>query len=345
MRPPIALSASVAIASAAIIWVAGGVASVRAADQRDEPWKRICERVKDVPLPAADQPDQAARQDLGGCSSERLFYGIGRARDPERARLCAYLERAAGDELVFGGSSILMTIYATGVGAARNPDLAIRLACDVEGAPAEVEHRVEHLEKLKSAGGKKVEFDICDDVTSGLMEGHCAAHRQRMVKARRDLRYGARLAKWTASQRSAFQKLRAAAGAYFGARSANEVDLGGTARGALQVQEEEELEASFGKLLDELERGALPAATDAELADADHELNATYQRAMTGAKPDWGTVTADGILQAERSWPKYRDAWVAFAKVKYPNADPRALKARLTRDRTDLLRAFAGGPP
>jgi hypothetical protein len=311
----------------------------------DSATKASCDRVKNVQFPAVDHPDGVVRQRLQGCGSEGLFYGIGQPRDPEKARLCAYVERGAGDEQVFGGSTILMTIYATGLGAARNLDLAIRLACEMEGAPAELEGRVAHLEKLKNAGGTKVDFDICDDVTSGFMMGHCAAHDQRMSGTRRDQGYRARFRGWTAPERAAFQKLRAAAADYFKARSSNEVDRSGTARAAQQIEEEEKLEATFAALLDELERGALAPATAADLDELDRKLNLVYQRVVKAATPQGGTITTDGIRETERRWPRYRDAWTAFAKITFPKADPRAVKARLTRERTNLLNAFDGGPP
>jgi uncharacterized protein YecT (DUF1311 family) len=324
----------------------------RAGDAPAEPWKASCARVKDVAFPAADQPDDGARKALHGCSSESLFYGIGQAADPEKARLCAYVERAAGDDLVFGGSAILMTIYATGVGGQRNPDLAIHLACGLEGAPAEMEYRVKHLETLKtkvtttakasktSKTGKPIKFDLCDDISSGFMEGHCASHDQRITQAKRDQKYAARLAKWTPPERAAFQKLRDAAGLFFVASSGNEVDMSGTARAQIQIEEEEALEKSFSGFLDRLERGAVPAATAAELAKADRQLNAVYQKVMHAGELGAGTVTADGIRQTERTWPGYRDAWAELARVKFPQTDPVAVKVWLTQARRDMLESF-----
>lgn len=303
--------------------------------------KRSCDRVKDVAFPAADQPDEAVRDQLRGCSSEDLLYGIGQPADPVKARACAYVEQAAGDNKVFGGSAILMTIYARGVGAAQNLDLAIRIACDLRGAPAEIQDRVVHLERLERATGgtkgSKVKFDLCDDVSSGSLAGHCAVHQQRMTAAKRDRQFAARLSRWTAPERAAFQQLRAAAVAFFRARSANEVDRSGKLRVAQQVQEEEREETAFGRLLDELDRGSPPKAADSDLAKADKELNATYQRVMKTASPDRGTVTNEGIRLAERTWPSYRDAWAAFVKVKYPKVDPTSIEARVTRERTREL--------
>ena len=132
--------------------------------------------------------------------------------------------------------AILMTIYATGVGAHRNPDLAIRFACTLDGAPAEMEGRIAHLQKLKASARRKLAFDLCDDITSGFMMGACAAHAQRIEEAKRTAQYRAKLAGWTAPERAAFAKLRQAARTFFQARSSNEVDLSGTAQAEFEVK-------------------------------------------------------------------------------------------------------------
>jgi hypothetical protein len=137
------------------------------------------------------------------------------------------------------------------------------------------------------------------------------------------------------------EKLRQAASAFFEARSSNEVDLSGTARAQFEAEEEEELEKSFAKFLTKLERGGVSAATDADLAKADHELNAVYRQVMkTKPQDDWGTVTTENIRNAERPWPAYRDAWADFARVKFPKSDPNGIKVWLTRDRTGILEGF-----
>ena len=65
--------------------------------------KAICRSLKGLSLPATDGPDRAAAEALKGCSSEKLYYGIGMPPDPERARQCAYLERTARDGGGFSG--------------------------------------------------------------------------------------------------------------------------------------------------------------------------------------------------------------------------------------------------
>ncbi len=151
------LGASAPLRLVALAFLAGG--GLGRAPSADEAWRADCDRVKETALPPGDQPDADTRRALAGCQSEDLYYGIGQPADPSRARLCAYLERSTGDAPVFGGSAILMTIYATGIGARRNPDLAIRFACALEGAPAEMEGRIAHLEKLRASERKKMAFD------------------------------------------------------------------------------------------------------------------------------------------------------------------------------------------
>jgi hypothetical protein len=307
----------------------------------DETWRADCDRVKEVALPAGDQPDADTKRTLAGCQSEDLYYGIGQPADPPKARLCAYLERSSGDTPLFGGSAILMMIYATGAGARRNLDLAIHFACALEGAPAEMEGRIAHLQKLKTSARKKIAFDLCDDITSGYMMGACAAHAQKIEEAKRTARYRSKLAGWTAPERAAFEKLRQAARAFFTARSSNEVDLSGTARAEFEIEEDERLEGSFAAFLDKLERGAVPPAPETELAKSDQRLNAVYQQVMKGPKnPDFGTITTPDIRKTERTWPAYRDAWTDFASVKFPRSDSRGIRTWLTRERAEMLEEF-----
>ena len=216
--------------------------------------------MKETALAAGDLPDGAAKQALAGCQSEDLYYGIGQPSDPQKARLCAYLERSAGDTPVFGGSAILMTIYATGIGARRNPDLAIRFACALEGAPAEMEGRIAHLQKLKASARKEDRVRSVRRHHQRLHDGGLRGARPEDRRGKRTARYRAKLAGWTAPERAAFAKLRQAARAFFTARSSNEVDLSGTARAEFEIEEDERLEESFAAFLDKLERGAVPPA-------------------------------------------------------------------------------------
>jgi len=310
----------------ALFW-AGPPGGEPAADPR-------CARVEHIPFPAGDRPDETERRALVGCDAEDLYYGITAPAQPVKARLCAYAQLDSGDDLVFGGKAILMMVYATGAGGKRNPDLALRLACELDGAPAELDGRVAHLEKLRRQRQGRSRFDLCDDITSGFMMGHCAGHDQRVAKAKRDRLWSARIAGWSGTDRDAWKRLRAAADAFFQARAGGEVDLSGTARAMLQIEEEERLEKGLAQLLDRLDAGKLPPA---DYQAADKALNAAYRDVMKAAPDSMGTVTTDDVKKAERAWISYRDEWVRFAQARYPAVRPEAIRTWLTRQRTDQL--------
>jgi uncharacterized protein YecT (DUF1311 family) len=317
-----------------------GLTLLAALSDRAPEVEAACRRVEAVSVPPNHRPDARTAATLAGCQSEALYYGIGKPPDPERARQCAYLELDAGDQLVFGGSAMLMTIYANGVGAPRNLELAMKFACKVEGAPAEESGRLEHLAKLQRERWTGTNFHLCDDITSGFMGGHCAAHDQRKKQRARQGKQLALLAGFGPADRATYDKLRAAADKYFEARTQNEVDLSGTARAALQIEEQAALEKSFLAALEQLEKKkALPAKTG-PLAEVDARLNVEYRRVMAVKEPVWGTVEKAGITKTQRSWLKYRDAFVAFARQRYASLPSDQIQAWLTDVRTAMLKEF-----
>lgn len=333
--------------------------------QRPEfaPSRAICRALADRSLPEVDRPAADARPALAGCDAGALYYGIGQPRQPQRARLCAVLAAdTAGDDAdsrPFNGLSMLMTIYANGVGARRDLDLATALACRIPGAPAEVSSRVEHLHRLAAEHWQGHDFDYCDDITSGLAAGHCAARDAAIDTTRRETRLDALAAGWPAPLRQAYSRLRDAETAYAEASADNEVDLSGTARAAFAIQHTQAIDDAFERLLKGLENGGLPESAEG-YATANARLNAVYRRIMAiDTPPDergpyasadslpWTTVTHAGIRQTQRAWLRYREAWVDFAAVRYPDLPADVLRSVLTRERIEALATFlpAGASP
>jgi uncharacterized protein YecT (DUF1311 family) len=306
-----------------------------------------CAALAKLAIPAADMPDAAARARLSGCESESLYYADGSKPDYVQARLCAYVERDAGDEVMFGGSAVLMMIYANGDGVARNLELAKKFACAVEGAPAELDGRLEHLDAMAGSSDKSERFDLCDDVTSGYMMGFCASRGADAAKVDRNRRVTVLTASWSAAERAAFAKVRAAADAYFDACVDGEVDMSGTARGAMAVGARETLEDALVGALDAFGKGQLPQGGAAEFAAADKQLNANYTAAMNyykaqAAEGMASSVKPEGIRGAERAWIRYRDAWVAFGAQKYPAVGADAWRTYFTRERAQALKDLVG---
>jgi Lysozyme inhibitor LprI len=303
-----------------------------------------CESVKNLALPPADAPSAVDRAALKGCDSEALYFGIGVTKDPARARQCAYLEREDPDKSwpnLYSGNGMLMMIYANGIGAPRNLDLALKFACEINGAPAEEEGWVAHLKKLKEENWKGQDFSPCEDITSGAAQGFCAAHEGRLAEVGRKAKLAKLIASWSKGDRKAFATLEKAKNDYVTAEADNEVDMSGTARGAFYIEAERAEEDRFLALLQELIKGDAPSSPKLGFSETDAKLNTLYQKIQnTQDASEWGTVTKDGIKTTQRVWLRYRDAWVDFAKIKFPSLAPDRLKTILTEDRIKLLKNF-----
>ncbi len=312
-----------------------------ALDEAQTEWQKTCDRVANVPFPPGDRPTPADRKALQNCGSYGLYYGFDQPPDPRRARLCAYDEMDRDqDDGPFNGKAMLMTIYANGVGARRNLDLAIRLACETGGAPAEIEGRVDHLTKLRAENWQGNDFSLCDDITSGYMAGFCADHANRFASRTRMERLERLQSRWSGADRREFALLRKTSLQYFEIHSGNEVDQSGTARAALSIEDAAAREDDFMETLEKLEKGTFPAYSGQQFRDADAKLNAFYQRVQKKSDPEWGTITKEGIRETQRMWIRYRDAWVRFCGRKYPRYSPDSIRTELTLKRINELEAF-----
>jgi len=297
-----------------------GVAHADVAD--DEP---RCADLLKIAIPAADKTASTDTK----CVAEDLYYGPagnGVGADPVAARACAWRERDAKTDEAFGGPAILMMLYANGAGVKKNIPLAKRFACEAGGAPAEVSGRLDHLDGLTQAAAGATPFDICDDITSGYMSGFCAAREGRIQSNQRASTLASIMKSWTPEQRTAFAALRKATDTYFEISTAEEVDQSGTARGAMAEGARQALEDRFLAILAHCEKGELPTGTAAD-----------YKKADAG-DTSHGTVKAEGVRRAEVAWIKFRDAWVEFGKVKYPDVSADAWRTDLTRERTEDLK-------
>ena len=307
----------------------------------------VCAAAQQVPVPAADTGTAPA-----GCDAQRLYAGAdGTGGDVVAARHCAYRERAEDLHRTFGGSGLLMMLYANGDGVARDPALARRFACEYGGAPAELRGRLARIQAIAD-GNTEGWLDICDDVTSSAMAGFCTGRNAGFARVVRDRQWQTLQSDWTPVQRNAWQTLRIAADGYFGRVGSEEIDLSGTSRGAFAIEARETLEMELLDTVQRFERGERPTQTAASLAPLDRALNTTYRevRAELQDRPLlqgydlFGTVNADGVRDTQRAWLRYRDAWVAFAATRWPDTAGDAWRAWLTDTRTAALRAIRGGP-
>jgi hypothetical protein len=307
-------------------------------DPQFAPSKEICRRLGAPRPPARDLPTAAQAKALKGCDSEKLYYGHGGKPDYVRARQCAMIEAQGSDDLAFGGSTILMQVYANGLGVARNPDLATAYGCRVWGAPMELRGRIAHLQQLKTK--PETDFDVCDDITSGMMMGQCAGRASRGAAVERDARLKAMVARLPAPAARLYPEMRRAFDAFLDAHGTGEVDLSGTARGAFVAEEQDKVLDQLALDLGRLADGRWPPATAAEARAADAQLNASYRKALTwAAGKTYTTIKPEDIRNAQRAWLAYRDAFARFAAAS-GKAGGDAVLARLTRLRTAQLDAL-----
>jgi uncharacterized protein YecT (DUF1311 family) len=313
-------------------------------EQSDTPLPADCGALKKLSLPLEDAPPASMASSLKGCSSEDFYFGIGVPKDPIRARQCAYVERQNPDNgwpNLFTGTGMLMTIYANGIGAPRNFDIAMKFACELGGAPAEEEGWLAHLQKLKGEDWQGEDFSPCDDITSGAAMGFCEAHEAKLADAARKTKLAEITAHWPSAERKAFSALEKAKNTYANAVADNEVDMSGTARGALSIAAREAEDEQFLVTLEKVISGNLSSVSQADLGETDNKLNALYGKIQKKRDTsDWGTVTKEGIKKTERAWLIYRDAFVDFAKRNFPSVAPESLKRVLTEDRIKALENF-----
>jgi uncharacterized protein YecT (DUF1311 family) len=338
------------IAPAALLLLLAVASPVAAQlDIADEATKARCSQALKEPLPA-EAAAAPAPQQFPECNSYKLYEGIGTAVDFTAARRCAWSERQATlagleprytNASVFGGSAMLTVLYANGEGVAKNIPLAMRFACEAEGAPAEIGGRLQDLQsRIDSPKASHGKFDFCDATTSGFMMGFCSGRNEEIHAHERDDRL-ARLAKaWPPQQQQLFAQLIKLEAEYAEAHGRGETDLSGTARAMEEIDAESSLKDDFVEAITAFEAGKLPHASAEEATKADTALNQAYQEGLKtaeGHKAEYGAVQPEGIHKAERAWIKYRDAWLAFAALRYPTATRETWIELLTEDRTLIL--------
>jgi len=299
--------------------------------------KQICASVKDLKLPAADKPAPAAEKALASCVSLDAYFGLGQPADPVKARKCAYAEIDRGAKApLLGGKAILMMVYANGNGAARNYDAAIKLACELGGAPGDDAGRVYQLDRLKKQNWTGNNFSVCDHSSGREMYEQCAILTERFDKIERDQKFNALIAAWKPAEKRAFHTLMEEANKFYEVQAKNGVNLEGT----FEVQEEIFFKNNLLSALEAFERGELPKYSAEEFQKSEAEEQAAYLRTQNGPDTKWGTITRESVRKSQDAWLRYRNAWTAFGRQKYPSVSEQSWKAWLDQDRIVMLNRF-----
>lgn len=292
-----------------------------------------CAKYVSLGYPDSDKPTSARKSELGDCDAERLYYGLGQPADPVAARHCALglsddLEQEAG---------VLMMVYANGEGVPRNYALAKKAACAAKGAPLELAGRLAHLTDMEAGKrGSNPRIDICDDITSGFMQGICADIQSELARQARVKKLEVLTTGWNKAERRALATFQRKADQFFVDVSRLEVDQSGSARGAQALQAEFALQESLLESLLAFEQGHLPQYSTHEYALLDKELNHRYRLLRHKVEPS-GTIRSEDVREAQHLWLAYREAFVAFGAQKYPKVPAHAWRAFATEERIRML--------
>lgn len=332
------LVAVVALAAPALAWAGNWADETRFPELQAS--KDICRKFIAVTPPAADRPDAKTVAALGQCDSDELYYGRDGSADPEAARACAFGGHDIND---LGGDTMLMMIYANGVGAKRRLDVAIALACTVTTvAPVEIDWRVKHLYELMQRNWGGHDFDVCGYVTSGVMQNFCAMRDARTNDAENDAQADKVAGHWkTGPAADRLGKLRQMADAFIQSHVDNEISMLGTGSPAIVIDEQTRLNKQLDDDLAGFAAGKPPCAGAERAVGADAKLNAAYRKIQQAAEQEFyeasGHLTQAGIKDTQRAWLKFRDAWVAFVAAAYPGVSKDAVINWLTLRRIDQL--------
>jgi uncharacterized protein YecT (DUF1311 family) len=285
-------------------------------------------------IPLSDQPTsqemKTFKNSKANCSSFQT--GISTKQDWSNYRKCVLSQSEIN-------TNDLAEIYANGWGVKRNPKLALSLVCHGGSVPAEVVGMVEALYSTQDKERLEEEFYFCNYVTSSMNGGICAANEEATREEERELEFSALKSQWTESQKNQLNTLQKAADNFFSEHAASEQDLSGTARVQIVISKESSLKDAFITNIKKFEMGQLPNHSD--FAKSDKDLNTLYYQIMKKPKPqEYGTVRKEGIKATQRKWIRYRDAWVKFVEVKYPDHSSETWKAWLTKQRIEQLKEF-----
>ncbi|HEY5993926.1 MAG TPA: lysozyme inhibitor LprI family protein [Gallionellaceae bacterium] len=333
---PIALLFSVGVLFSCSLYAAD------VAPAEDFDWQQECQRVKNLQLPKEDMPSRVVLDSVQGCSADQLYFaaqGDSNAKQGnwDRVRACA---------IVTNANAVVMMLYANGYGVKVNYDLAINYACKLGAIQSDyaVDDLIYDLAELSVTGVKPDKpIELSYYATSGLALKFADAEewRKRELERMRSLDDISR--SWSKAHKTAFAKLRQAAEDFAQTSSRNEADQVGTGRAEFINGIYEKVKSDFVQDVERGEKGEFPSYSQADFAELDNKLNKAYLAIMHPGPEDKQPyeistgITPEGIKEAQRAWLKYRDAWVAFGKVRYPAVPAHAWKVMLTERRIKQL--------
>jgi uncharacterized protein YecT (DUF1311 family) len=141
-------------------------------------------------------------------------------------------------------------------------------------------------------------------------------------------------------QRVAFNALMVTFTAFRDLHAADATCRIGNGCGDMQSSEQAVLNRDFLAMANGL--ASPPSFTPDDLARDDAALNAVYQKALALLPPDCPAANYDCMSQGtfretQRAWIRYRDAWITFSGLRWPQVTEDSWRTNLTRQRTKQI--------
>ena len=308
----------------------------------------LCTSVQKISVPAAMPPADSTRL---GCNFLDLYYKAG-ALNLGRARYCALQTRTEknmadrntddpGDNVDnLMANAVLAMIYANGKGVAPDLRLAEHFACQMIDWSTDGSSVAREFEEARTHGAQIVDYDICRTPLERQSNYVCITRNQEVV-AREIVRTQRRFDTGSPQLHASFKRLLAARDTYLSAHDAEEPN-GNTGSVQAALQDGIDIDRAWIKSLNDLAAGKLPHYTAADFRSADASLNMAYRQAIPNTagceKSDIQIcLTTDALRQIERAWIAYRDAWVAYAALRWPAVSADSWKTWLTLQQIDDL--------
>lgn len=316
-----------------------------------------CEYYKKFPLPEKDKASSEERKRLEAelpineesWYSVEFYFGANRPKDFEKARHVAFIEieKDTGIYNRVGGINTLTMIYANGFGVPKNLDIALAFACRGAGSLSDSINSavVNHLLDLKEGKQESsAPYDICEDAISRAEISVCSHIISKVAGAKQALLKEQLTKNWSEAAKAALKKLNKDAHDFLYNVKDYESDQGGRLSHVYAEEERRENEEAFVKLLQLISEGQLPKTSFKDFQAADKELNSIYRQVLLKIqKRDCRVINCmelpnqDGIRLTQKSWLRYRDTWVALARIQFLSVSPLAIKTLLTKQRKDML--------
>lgn len=300
-----------------------------------------CYEAGDAAIPESEQPTAEETEKYRSAECDSFATGVWKKKDLNAYGRCV-LVREDGE---YTDNYALAELFANGWGVKRNIKLAMALACHGSEVPMELFSTVALLKGFKDVdaegglvGDDGKPFEFCNHVTSSDNIARCAA-RKAYANAEAAKKSLLGVTKdWSKPQRDAYERLTVARDTYIQKRVEGEVDLSGSLRATFQIGEQETLEKNFSKALKEFEKKKYPK--DRNLAGAEKILKEKLSKITSKQDFSYGTVQKDAILETQKAWSAYREAWVYFASHRYPKIPSDVFATWVTNDRIQQLSRF-----